>query len=95
MKTELPTIGKMSSEIFDEIILPQLGRKRPEILVGPRHGVDVGVVDLGNGKVMVATTDPIFVVPPTGGSVPAGSRSTSSPPTRPRRGSGRTTSPWT
>jgi hypothetical protein len=25
MKTELPTIGKVSSEIFDEIILPQLG----------------------------------------------------------------------
>jgi len=56
----------VSSEIFDEIILPQLGRKRPEILVGPQHGVDVGVVDLGNGQVMVTTTDPIFVVPPYG-----------------------------
>jgi len=66
MKTELPTIGKVSSEIFDEIILPQLGRKRPEILMGPRHGVDVGVVDLGHGQVMVTTTDPIFVVPPYG-----------------------------
>jgi hydrogenase expression/formation protein HypE len=66
MKTELPAIGKVSSEIFDEIILPQLGRKRPEILMGPRHGVDVGVVDLGHGQVMVTTTDPIFVVPPYG-----------------------------
>ncbi len=66
MKPQLPAIGKVSSEIFDEIILPQLGRKRPEILVGPRHGVDVGVVDLGNGQVMVTTTDPIFVVPPYG-----------------------------
>jgi len=28
--------------------------------------VDVGVVDLGNGQVMVTTTDPIFVVPPYG-----------------------------
>ncbi len=62
----MPHIGKVSSEIFDEVILPHLGRKRPEILVGPRHGVDVGVVDLGNGQVMVATTDPIFVVPPYG-----------------------------
>jgi hydrogenase expression/formation protein HypE len=66
VKAQLPVIGKVSSEIFDEVILPQLGRKRPEILVGPRHGVDVGVVDLGNGQVMVTTTDPIFVVPPYG-----------------------------
>jgi len=66
MRPQMPDIGKVSSEIFDEIILPQLGRTRPEILVGPRHGVDVGVVDLGNGQVMVTTTDPIFVVPPYG-----------------------------
>ncbi|MBP2669494.1 MAG: hydrogenase expression/formation protein HypE, partial [Deltaproteobacteria bacterium] len=66
MKPQMPEIGKVSSEIFEEIILPQLGRKHPEILVGPQHGVDVGVVDLGNGQVMVTTTDPIFVVPPYG-----------------------------
>jgi hydrogenase expression/formation protein HypE len=66
MKTEMPTIGKISSEIFDEIILPQLGKKRQEILAGPQHGVDVGIVDLGQGEVMVTTTDPIFVVPPYG-----------------------------
>jgi hydrogenase maturation factor len=62
----MPVIGKVSSEIFDEVILPQLGCKHPEILVGPQHGVDVGVVDLGGGQVMVTTTDPIFVVPPYG-----------------------------
>ncbi|HBO70385.1 MAG TPA: AIR synthase [Deltaproteobacteria bacterium] len=66
MKPQMPVIGKVSADIFNEIILPHLGRKRPEVLVGPRHGVDVGVVDLGNGQVMVTTTDPIFVVPPYG-----------------------------
>lgn len=66
MKTELPEIGKVSPEIFDEIILPCLGRRRPEVLVGPRHGVDVGIIDLGDGRVMVTTTDPIFVVPSYG-----------------------------
>lgn len=66
MKAELPTIGKISSEIFEQVIYPRLGRKRPEVLVGPQNGVDVGVADIGNGKVMVATTDPIFVVPPYG-----------------------------
>lgn len=66
MKTPLPAMGKISAEVFDEVILPQLGRRRPEVLTGPQHGVDVGVVDLGNGQVMVTTTDPIFVVPPYG-----------------------------
>lgn len=66
MKPEMPSIGKVSAEIFNEVILPHLGRRRPEVLVGPRHGVDVGVVDLGNGQVMVTTTDPVFVVPPYG-----------------------------
>ncbi len=66
MGTQMPSIGKISAEIFDEIILPQLGKHRPEILTGPQHGVDVGVVDLGGGQVMVTTTDPIFVVPPYG-----------------------------
>ena len=54
----MPTIGKISAEIFDQIILPQLGKRRPEVLVGPQHGVDVGVVDLGGGQVMVTTTTP-------------------------------------
>ncbi|MGE5189813.1 MAG: AIR synthase family protein [Gemmatimonadota bacterium] len=66
MTSRMPEIGKVSSDIFEQVILPRLGRKRPEVLVGPRHGVDVGVADLGNGQVMVTTTDPIFVVPPYG-----------------------------
>ena len=66
MKAQLPEIGKISPEIFDQVILPQLGKLRPEVLVGPQHGVDVGVVDLGNNQVMVTTTDPIFIVPPYG-----------------------------
>ncbi len=66
MAAEMPEIGKVSSEIFDQIILPHLGRRRPEILVGPQHGVDVAVVDLGHNQVMVTTTDPVFVVPPYG-----------------------------
>jgi hydrogenase maturation factor len=34
--------------------------------VGPQHGVDVGVVDVGHGAVMALTTDPVFIVPPYG-----------------------------
>jgi len=66
MKAQLPDVGKVSVEVFEEVIFPQLGRRRPEVLVGPQNGVDVGVVDLGNGQVMAATTDPVFVVPQYG-----------------------------
>jgi hydrogenase expression/formation protein HypE len=65
-KNELPVIGKISPEIFSEIIYPQLGKARPELLVGPRHGVDAGILDIGNGKVMAITTDPFFIVPEYG-----------------------------
>jgi len=65
-QSDLPQVGKVSSRIFDEIILPQLGKQRDDILVGPQHGVDVGVIDLGNGKVMAMSTDPVFIVPPYG-----------------------------
>jgi len=63
---ELPEIGKISPEIFDELIYPRLGKKDKTILVGPQHGVDIGVVDIGGGKVMATTTDPVFIVPEYG-----------------------------
>lgn len=64
--SDLPEIGKISPEIFDELIYPKLGKKTNKVLVGPQHGVDIGVVDLGNGKVMATTTDPVFIVPDYG-----------------------------
>jgi hydrogenase maturation factor len=63
---ELPEIGKISPEIFDEVIFPHLGRKDPTVLVPPQNGVDVGVVDIGGGNVMAMTCDPVFVVPQYG-----------------------------
>ncbi|NIM99749.1 MAG: AIR synthase [candidate division Zixibacteria bacterium] len=62
----LPDVGKISPEIFDELIYPNLGAKSDLVLVGPRHGVDIGVVDIGQDKVMVTTTDPVFIVPEYG-----------------------------
>ncbi len=63
MNLELPSIGKISKEVFDRIILPNLGAPLPQVLVPPQHGVDVGIVDLGNGLVMAVTADPVFIVP--------------------------------
>jgi hypothetical protein len=40
MPSELPEMGKISAEVFDELIYPRLGRRRRSVLVGPKHGVD-------------------------------------------------------
>ena len=62
---EIPEIGKISPEIFNELIYPRLGAKNNSIIVGPQHGVDVGIVEIG-GKAVSFTTDPVFIVPEYG-----------------------------
>ncbi len=66
MSSQLPEMGKISAEVFDELIYPHLGKRRRSVLVGPKHGVDIGIVDIGGGKVMAMTTDPVFIVPEYG-----------------------------
>jgi len=62
---KLPEIGKISAEVFNELIFPHLGARNKHILVGPQHGVDVGIVEIG-GKAVAMTTDPVFIVPEYG-----------------------------
>ncbi|MCX6012735.1 MAG: AIR synthase family protein [Chloroflexi bacterium] len=62
---ELPEIGKISPEIFNELIYPRLGAKSNSVLVGPQHGVDVGIVEIGD-KAVSFTCDPVFIVPEYG-----------------------------
>ncbi len=62
---EMPEIGKISPEIFNELIFPRLGAKSDKILVGPQHGVDVGIAEIG-GKAVSFTCDPVFIVPEYG-----------------------------
>ncbi len=59
-------LGKVSPEIFDEVIFPRLGAPDPRVLVGPRHGVDAGIVRVAPGTVMAVTTDPFYIVPTYG-----------------------------
>ena len=62
---QLPDIGKISAEIFNELIFPRLGAESEKILVGPQHGVDVGIVEIGD-KALSITCDPVFIVPEYG-----------------------------
>lgn len=62
---EIPEIGKISAEIFSELIFPRLGADDKKILVGPRHGTDVGIAEIG-GQAVSFTCDPVFIVPEYG-----------------------------
>lgn len=62
---QIPEIGKISPQIFNELIFPRLGAKSEKILVGPQHGVDVGIVEIGD-KAVSCTCDPVFIVPEYG-----------------------------
>jgi len=62
---KFPEIGKITEDVFNNVIYPHLGAKSVEILVGPQHGVDVGIVRVGNFA-MALTTDPVFIVPEYG-----------------------------
>jgi len=62
---DLPEIGKISPEIFNELIFPRLGATSKSVIVGPQHGVDVGIVEIGD-KAVALTTDPVFIVPEYG-----------------------------
>ena len=65
MRSKLPDIGKISPEVFEELIYPRLGMERDSVLVPPQSGVDVGIVEIGDQAVAI-TTDPVFIVPEYG-----------------------------
>lgn len=59
-KIKLPKLGKIPPEFFNKVIYPKLGRHDSSVIVEPQHGVDFGVVDLGD-KVLVLSTDPFYI----------------------------------
>ena len=63
---EMPLEGKINPAIFDGLIYPRLGAPSKDILEGPMHGVDCGVVRVAPGRVMAMTADPFFIVPDYG-----------------------------
>ncbi len=63
--SEIPEIDKISPEILSELIFPRLGATSEKVLVGPQHGVDVGIVEIGD-KAVSFTGNPVFIVPEYG-----------------------------
>lgn len=61
-----PRIGKLELDVIERIVYPKLGAERSEVVVGPGHGRDNTVIRLGCDQVLVATADPLSVVPALG-----------------------------
>ncbi|MFC4356568.1 AIR synthase family protein [Halobium salinum] len=70
-------LGKVDRDFFDEHIYPRLGAERDDVAIGPKHGVDFGMLDLGGtersgttaevGKTgLVMATDPLSILPALG-----------------------------
>jgi len=64
-KESLPALGKIHPAFFDKVIYPRLGKEDESIIIGPRHGVDYGVVKIGE-NFLSFSTDPFFIVPSYG-----------------------------
>ncbi len=64
-QNRLPELGKIPPAFFDEVIYPHLGAVDPSVIIGPRHGVDYGVIRVG-GECIALSTDPFFIVPQYG-----------------------------
>ena len=58
-------LGKVDRTFFDEYIYPHLGADRDDVRLGPQHGVDFGMIDVG-GKAVALSTDPVFLMPSLG-----------------------------
>jgi len=57
--------GKVDRSFFDEHIFPRLGADRDDVRLGPTHGVDFGLLDVGGTAIAIAT-DPVSVLPGLG-----------------------------
>ncbi len=56
-------IGKIDLDAFERIVAGKFGKPDPAVLVAPQTGVDAGVIDLGDGRVLIVAEDPIFPAP--------------------------------
>jgi len=65
MGTSLPALGKIHPDFFKSVIFPRLGAASGSTIIGPRHGVDFGAIEVG-GKVIAISSDPFFIAPALG-----------------------------
>jgi hydrogenase maturation factor len=63
---EIKNSGKISTPFLEKVVYPRLGARRHEVLVGPAPGIDTCVIKIGTNQVLVASTDPLSLIPVLG-----------------------------
>lgn len=58
--------GKISHSFFKNFVQDKFGKRRDEVQVNPKFGVDVAVVNLANGQAMAMASDPLSLIPSLG-----------------------------
>jgi hydrogenase expression/formation protein HypE len=58
-------LGKIDRDVFRDVIYPSLGANRDDVALGPQHGIDFGVVEVGDRAVVMAA-DPVSLLPELG-----------------------------
>ena len=61
----MPNLGKADRTFLADRVLPNLGADRDDVAIGPAHGVDFGLLDIGERAVAIAT-DPVSILPALG-----------------------------
>jgi hydrogenase expression/formation protein HypE len=59
-------LGKVDRDFLRRVLLRNLGAGNKDVLVGPGMGLDNAIVSVGAGRVMVATADPLSMIPSLG-----------------------------
>jgi hydrogenase expression/formation protein HypE len=59
-------LGKVSREFMKEVVFKHTGARNKASIVGPGLGLDNAILSLGGGRVMVATADPLTMIPSIG-----------------------------
>ncbi len=59
-------LGKVDRDFLRRVLVKNLGRSNPDVLVGPGMGLDNAVISIGDGRIMVVTADPISIIPSVG-----------------------------
>lgn len=59
-------LGKIGHFLVDDFLFHHQGHRRNEVVVGPKFGVDVSIVELPGGMAMAMTSDPLSLIPSLG-----------------------------
>ncbi|MWV40279.1 AIR synthase family protein [Natrialba sp. INN-245] len=61
----MTNLGKIDRTVFENAVASNLGASRDDVVLGPQHGVDFGVIDV-DGTALVTATDPLSILPALG-----------------------------